>query len=104
MSFLLDGRIQSYRSLARLRDGLPTMVVFVDLDDEDMEPLHVLEARRLATAAAVATDALEASSRELEHMLEKPAIAPAPLVTPALVSEPTPTFQSAATEAFGCYP
>ncbi|KAI3536887.1 hypothetical protein CABS01_06024 [Colletotrichum abscissum] len=80
------------------------MVVFVDLDDEDMEPLHVLEARRLASAAAVATDALDSSSRELEHMLEKPAIALAPLVTPAPVPEPTPTFQSAATEAFGCYP
>ncbi|GKT45054.1 uncharacterized protein ColSpa_05235 [Colletotrichum spaethianum] len=79
------------------------MVVFVDLD-EDMEPLHVLEARRLAAAAAVATDALEPSSRELNHELEKPTAAPVVSVAPVPAPEPTPTFQSAVTEAFGCYP
>ncbi|KAK1968164.1 hypothetical protein LY78DRAFT_701732 [Colletotrichum sublineola] len=79
------------------------MVVFVDLD-EDNGPLHVLEARRLAAAAAVATDALESSSGELNHELEKPVSAPLVSVASVPAPEPTPTFQSAATEAFGCYP
>ncbi|KAK1985128.1 hypothetical protein LZ30DRAFT_779290 [Colletotrichum cereale] len=79
------------------------MVVFVDLD-EDMEPLHVLEARRLAAAAAVVTDALEPSSCELNHELEKPTSAPVVSVASVPAPESTPTFQSPATEAFGCYP
>ncbi|EFQ28999.1 hypothetical protein CGRA01v4_11345 [Colletotrichum graminicola] len=79
------------------------MVVFVDLD-EDMEPLHVLEARRLAAAAAVATDSLEPSSRGLNRELEKPASAPLVSVASVPAPQPTPTFRSAATEAFGCYP
>ncbi|TQN70715.1 hypothetical protein CSHISOI_04715 [Colletotrichum shisoi] len=79
------------------------MVVFVDLDEE-MEPLHVLEARRLAAAAAIATHGLEPTSRELIHGLEKPMGAPLVSVAPVPAPEPTPAFQSAATEAFGCYP
>ncbi|OLN93038.1 hypothetical protein CCHL11_07491 [Colletotrichum chlorophyti] len=82
------------------------MVVFVDLDEEDMEPpLHVLEAHRLAAAA---TDTLVFRSRDLENVTEKPKCAPTVSVAaaPAAAPEPTstPTFRNAATEAFGCYP
>lgn len=82
------------------------MAVFVDLEEDDMEPLHVLEARRLAAAAAAATDALAPSTREVDHELEKPTSAAAlsAATAPAPLSEPTPTFQSVATGAFGCYP
>ncbi|KAL0942658.1 uncharacterized protein CTRU02_200543 [Colletotrichum truncatum] len=89
------------------------MVVFVDLEEDD-EPLHVLEARRLAAAAAFVTDNLESRHYDFRREFHKPTMAavvapaPAPILPLAHVPEPepepTPTFQSAATEALGCYP
>lgn len=92
---------------------MPSMVVFVDLEEEP-EPLHVIEARRLAAAAAALTDKLESRSLDFRRDLVKPPMATVvvPIAAPVLKPEPeleltptlTPTFQSPATEAFGCYP
>ncbi|TDZ46139.1 hypothetical protein CTRI78_v009021 [Colletotrichum trifolii] len=79
------------------------MVVFVDLE-EDPEPFHVLEARRLAAAAAVMTANIESRNPDLHHDVEKPSMASVVVPLPAAEPEPTLTFQSSATEAFGCYP
>ncbi|KAF6832534.1 hypothetical protein CPLU01_06076 [Colletotrichum plurivorum] len=85
------------------------MVVFVDLEEE-AEPLHVIEARRLAAAAAALTDKLESRNLDSRRDLVKPPMAalvvpvPAPLPELEPESTPTPTFQSPATEALGCYP
>ncbi|KAF4880704.1 hypothetical protein CGCSCA1_v000553 [Colletotrichum siamense] len=96
------------------------MVVFVDLEEDD-EPLHVLEARRLAAAAAAVTQRIEARNREYQRQFYRPNMAtvavsvpvpapamhmapPAAAAAAAAAPEPSPTFQSAATEALGCYP
>ncbi|KAF9880908.1 hypothetical protein CkaCkLH20_01950 [Colletotrichum karsti] len=89
------------------------MVVFVDLEEDD-EPLHVLEARRLAAAAATITERIEAHNRLYQTQFLKPnmaaVVAPLPFpapgmpMAPAAAPEPTPTFQSSATQALGCYP
>ncbi|KAJ0333796.1 hypothetical protein COL922a_010468 [Colletotrichum nupharicola] len=91
------------------------MVVFVDLEEDD-EPLHVLEARRLAAAAAAVTQRIEARNREYQRQFYRPNMAAVavsvPVLAPAMhtappaaaAPEPSPTFQSAATEALGCYP